>query len=104
MKNIVIKSFAVLLSLSLAAIAEHYFERLWVITMPSGNREIYHGLASVLSSILVLIVVAVVTYMLTIRIFKRIVSHQKVTIPLPRNATAGRNGVRLLNYSLLDRT
>jgi len=36
MKNIVIKSFAVLLSLSLAAIAEHYFERLWVITMPSA--------------------------------------------------------------------
>ena len=72
MKNIVIKSFAVLLSLSLAVIAEHYFERLWVITMPSGNREIYHGPASVLSSILVLVVVAIITYMLTIRIFKRI--------------------------------
>ncbi len=75
MKKIAIQGFAVLLSLSLAVIAEHYFERLWVVTMPSGNREIYQGPASVISSILVLGVVAVVTYMLTIRIFRRIAPH-----------------------------
>ena len=74
MKNIAIHSFAVLLSLTLAIIAEQYFERLWVWTTPSGNREIYHGPLSVLSSILVLVIVAIVVYKLTILVFKIIAS------------------------------
>ncbi len=60
MKNIAIQGFAVLLSLSLALIAEQYFERLWVVAMPSGNREIYHGPESVISSILLFGAAAVV--------------------------------------------
>jgi len=71
-KKIAIQGLAVLSSLCLAAIAEQCFERLWVVTMPSGNREIYHGSVSIISSILLFGAVAVVIYKVTIRAFKRI--------------------------------
>jgi len=67
----VIKGLAAILSLLLAAVAEHYAERLWVVTMPSGGREFYHGPLSYLSLVIVFIAVAIVVYKLTIRILTR---------------------------------
>ena len=66
-----IKGLAAILSLLLAAVAEHYAERLWVVTMPSGVREFYHGPASYLSLLVVFIAVAVAVYKISVRILMR---------------------------------
>ena len=67
----VIKGLSAILSLLLATVAEQYTERLWVITMPSGLRELYHGPESYLSVLIVFIAVAVVVYKLSVRILMR---------------------------------
>lgn len=63
-----IKGVAALLSLLLAAVAEHYAERLWVVTSPSGDHEIYHGPASYLFLLIVFGGVAIAVYKLSVRI------------------------------------
>jgi hypothetical protein len=63
-----IKGLAAILSLLLAALAEHYAEQLWVVTMPSGNREFYHSPVSHLSLVIVFFAVAIVVYKLGVRI------------------------------------
>ena len=67
----VIKGVVALLSLLLAAVAEQYAERLWVVTMPSGNREFYHNTVSHLSLVIVFFAVAIVEYKLGVRILTR---------------------------------
>lgn len=67
----VIKGLAATLSLLLASVAEHYAERLWVVTMPSGNRETYHGLESYMSLLVVFVAVAIIVYKLSVRVLMR---------------------------------
>ena len=67
----VIKGLAAILSLLLAALAEHYAERLWVVTMPSGGREFHHGPWSYLSLLVVFIAVATIVYRLSVHILMR---------------------------------
>jgi hypothetical protein len=67
----VIKGLAATLSLLLAAVAERYAERLWVVTMPSGGREFYHGPWSYLSLLAVFIAVAIIVYKLSVHILTR---------------------------------
>lgn len=67
----VIKGVVAVVSLLLAVVAEQCAERLWVVTMPSGNREFYHSPVSHLSLVIVFVSVAIVAYKLGVRILTR---------------------------------
>jgi hypothetical protein len=66
-----IKIVAALLAVVAALVAEQSSERWWIVTMPSGNREFYHGLASYIPLLLIFIGVATVTYKVIVRALSR---------------------------------
>ena len=66
-----VKALAVVVAVFASIAATVYCEKLFIVTMPSGNRELYHGFASYFGLFGIFVVVAIATYKVFVRLLHR---------------------------------